>query len=177
MSPSRRRTIIYPGSFDPVTNGHLDIVRRASQIFDHVVVAVSNNSQKDPLFTIDERQELLRIALRAEIRKGLVSIDSFQGLLVHYAQRKGARAVVRGLRAVSDFEYEFQMALMNRRQAPLVETVFLMPDEKYTYLSSTLLKDILRLGGDIGRFIPAPLLPKIRLKIASLDNGTPPRYP
>lgn len=177
MPAKQRRIIIYPGSFDPVTNGHLDIVRRASQIFDHVIVAVSNNSQKDPLFTLDERQELLRIALRSEIRKGLVSIDSFQGLLVHYAQRKGARAVVRGLRAVSDFEYEFQMALMNRRQAPLVETVFLMPDEKYTYLSSTLLKDILRLGGDIGRFIPGPLLPKIRRKIASLDNGPPPRYP
>jgi pantetheine-phosphate adenylyltransferase len=159
------RVAVYPGSFDPVTNGHLDIIRRASRLFDHVVVAVSRNSQKDPLFTMDERTALLRLALKNEIKKGLVSIDSFQGLLVHYVRRKGAVSVVRGLRALSDFEYEFQMALMNRHQAPDIETVFLMPDERYTYLSSTLLKDILRLGGDIGSFIPAALIPQIRRKI------------
>jgi pantetheine-phosphate adenylyltransferase len=162
-----RRIIIYPGSFDPVTNGHLDIVRRASQLFDHVIVAVSNNSQKDPLFSIEERRQMLGMVLKSDVRKGKVSIDSFQGLLVHYALRRGAVAVVRGLRAVSDFEYEFQMALMNRRQSPRVETVFLMPDERYTYLSSTLLKDILRLGGDIGRFIPPVLIPRIRRKIST----------
>ncbi len=165
--PSARRTVIYPGTFDPVTNGHLDIVRRASRIFDHVVVAVSENSQKDPLFSLEERQELLRLALKADIRGGRVSVDTFRGLLVHYAVKKGAVAVVRGLRAVSDFEYEFQMALMNRRQESRVETVFLMPDERYTYLSSTLLKEIVRLGGDIGRFIPPVLMPRIRRKIAS----------
>jgi pantetheine-phosphate adenylyltransferase len=161
----KRRIVIYPGSFDPVTNGHLDIVRRAARLFDHVIVAVSENSLKSPLFSVDERREMLRLALKEDIRKKTISVDSFQGLLVHYALRKGASAVVRGLRAVSDFEFEFQMALMNRRQSPLVETVFLMPDEKYTYLSSSLLKEIVRLGGDVGRFIPPQLIPLIRRKV------------
>lgn len=166
-----RRIAIYPGSFDPVTNGHLDLVRRASRLFDHIVVAVSDNSQKLPLFSLEERREMLQTALKADIRRGDVSVDSFQGLLVHYAVSKGALTVVRGLRAVSDFEYEFQMALMNRRQEPRVETLFLMPDEKYTYLSSTLLKDILRLGGKIERFIPPVLIPRVRRKIK--DNRLP----
>ena len=117
---------------------------------------------------------MLRLALKADIRRGTVSVDSFRGLLVHYALRKGAGAVVRGLRAVSDFEYEFQMALMNRRQDLQVETVFLMPDERYTYLSSTLLKDILRLGGDVRGFIPPVLIPKIRRKITSWPSSRRP---
>lgn len=162
---SPRRTIIYPGSFDPVTNGHLDIVHRAAQIFDHVVVAVTQNSAKDSLFTIEERIELLRLALRPLTRSQRVSVDVFDGLLVDYCRRKGAVAVARGLRALSDFEYEFQMALMNRHLAPGVETVFLMPDEKYTYLSSSLLKEIVRLGGNVSRFLPAALVPKIRRKL------------
>jgi len=162
--PTRRRLAVYPGSFDPVTNGHLDIVHRACRIFDHVIVAVSANSLKAPVFSKDERIGLLRLALKPLLKTKKVSVDSFDGLLVHYALRKGADAVVRGLRAVSDFEYEFQMALMNRHQAPQVETVFLMPDEKYTYLSSTLLREIVRLGGQADRFIPAALLPKIRQK-------------
>lgn len=161
----RRRIVIYPGSFDPVTNGHLDIIHRAGRLFDHVVVAVSDNAQKAPLFSVEERQGLLRTALGPALRKGIVSVDSFAGLLVHYALKKGAVAVVRGLRAVSDFEYEFQMALMNRHQAPRVETVFLMPDEKYTYLSSSLLKEIVRLGGQIERFIPPVLVSRIRRKL------------
>jgi pantetheine-phosphate adenylyltransferase len=167
MPKRTRRIVIYPGSFDPVTNGHLDIVRRAARLFDHVVVAVSDNSLKKPLFTLNERRDLLRLSLKAEIRRGHVSVDVFSGLLVRYALKKGASAVVRGLRAISDFEYEFQMALMNRRQESRVETVFLLPDEKYTYLSSTLLKDILRLGGDVGGFVPPALVPIIRKKIAA----------
>jgi len=162
---SARRIAIYPGSFDPVTNGHLDLVRRAARLFDHVIVAVAANSQKDPLFSVEERKELLRLALGPMIRQKKVSVDSFRGLLVHYARARGARTLVRGLRAVSDFEYEFQMALMNRRQAEDVETLFLMPDEKYTYLSSTLLKEIVRLGGDVRRFVPPALAAKIRKKL------------
>lgn len=160
-----RRIAVYPGTFDPVTNGHLDIVARASRLFDHVIVAVANNPSKNPLFSVEERKEFLLSALRPLIRRKLVSIDSFEGLLVRYAKRRGAAAVIRGLRAVSDFEIEFQMALMNRRQMPGMETVFLMPDERFTYLSSSLLKEIVRLGGDIGPFVPAALIPKIRRKI------------
>lgn len=165
--PLNRRIVIYPGSFDPVTNGHLDIVQRACRLFDHVVVAISHNPLKSPLFSLEERQELLELALKPLIRRKKVSVDFFDGLLVRYARQRGARAIVRGLRAVSDFEYEFQMALMNRHQTPEVETVFLMPDEKYTYLSSTLLKEIVRMGGEIGRFIPPALIPKIRQKLTA----------
>ncbi len=165
--PLNRRIVIYPGSFDPVTNGHLDIVQRACRLFDHVVVAISHNPLKSPLFSLEERRELLELALKPLIRRKKVSVDVFDGLLVQYARRRGAGAIVRGLRAVSDFEYEFQMALMNRHQTPEVETVFLMPDEKYTYLSSTLLKEIVRMGGEIGRFIPPALIPKIRQKLTA----------
>ncbi len=162
---NKKRIVIYPGSFDPVTNGHLDIIQRATHLFDHVVVAVSNNYLKSHLFTIDERKDLLKTVLRPSIQKKKVSIDSFSGLLVHYALHKGATAIVRGLRAISDFEYEFKMALMNRHQEPRIETVFLMPDEKYTYLSSTLLNEIFKLGGQVERFVPSALVPKIRKKL------------
>jgi pantetheine-phosphate adenylyltransferase len=160
----KRRIAVYPGSFDPVTNGHLDIVHRACGLFDRVVVAVADNAQKAPLFSLEERLELLRASLRPLTRRKAVVVDSFRGLLVDYVKRRGAVAIVRGLRAVTDFEYEFQMALMNRQQAPTVETVFLMPDEKYTYLSSTILKEIARLGGKIGRFVPPEIEPQIRRK-------------
>lgn len=158
------RIAVYPGTFDPVTNGHLDIVHRACSLFDHVIVALATNAQKSPIFSIQERRMMLETALRPLIRKNLVSVDSFNGLLAHYALRKKAVAVVRGLRAVSDFEFEFQMALMNRHQSNKLETVFLMPDEKYTYLSSTLLREIVRLGGRVDRFVPAGLMPAIRKK-------------
>ena len=162
-SPSR--LVVYPGSFDPVTNGHLDMVCRACQMFERVVVAVTNNGAKSPLFTIDERLEMLRIVLAPVIKSGKVAVDAFDGLLVDYCRRQGAVAVARGLRALSDFEYEFQMALMNRHLAPELETVFMMSDEKYTYLSSTLLKDVVRLGGDVARFVPAAIVSRIQRKL------------
>jgi pantetheine-phosphate adenylyltransferase len=160
-----RRIVIYPGSFDPVTNGHLDIVQRAARLFDHVIVAVAQNPNKRVFFSTEDRLSFLRLSLAPLIKKKVVSIDTFQGLLVHYAAKKGASAIVRGLRAVSDFEFEFQMALMNRHQSPALETVYLMPDEKYTYLSSTMIKEISRLGGKIDRFLPKVLQPLIRQKM------------
>jgi len=142
---------IYPGSFDPITNGHLDILARANKLFDRVIITVAMNSSKNPLFTENERIDLITKA-----SKGLknVEVDSFTGLLVDYARRKKAIAIVRGLRVISDFEYEFQMALMNRKLHEKVETVFLMPNEKYTYLSSSIVREIARLGGDVQSFVP-----------------------
>jgi pantetheine-phosphate adenylyltransferase len=146
------RRAIYPGSFDPVTNGHLDVIERARKLFDEVVVAVAHNDQKKPLFTLDERLGFLR-----EVTASLagVRVAPLEGLLVEFAVKQSAQAVVRGLRAVSDFEFEFQMALMNRKLETTVETIFLMPKEEYTYLSSRIVKEIARLGGDIGQFVPA----------------------
>jgi len=150
-----KRIAIYPGSFDPVTNGHLDIVQRAARIFDHVIVAVTDSGEKKTLFSLNERVQLFGKAVRGWPK---VRVESFQGLLVNYAVRKKACAIVRGLRAVSDFEYEFQMALMNRhlskRRDSSLETVYMMPDEKYTYLSSSLVKEVTRLKGNIDHFVP-----------------------
>ena len=145
------RRAIYPGSFDPVTNGHLDVIERARKLFDEVVVAVAHNDQKQPLFTLDERLDFLR-----QVTASLagVKIAPLDGLLVEFAMRQNAHAVVRGLRAVSDFEFEFQMALMNRKLEATVETIFLMPKEEYTYLSSRIVKEIARLGGDVSGFVP-----------------------
>jgi pantetheine-phosphate adenylyltransferase len=145
------RRAIYPGSFDPVTNGHLDVIERARTLFDEVVVAVAINEQKQPLFTADERLAMLRQAITIDA----VRVAPMAGLLVEFAAAEGAHAVVRGLRAISDFEFEFQMALMNRKLDPQVETIFLMPKEEYTYLSSRIVKEIARLGGDVSAFVPA----------------------
>lgn len=145
------RRAIYPGSFDPVTNGHLDVIERASKLFDEVIVAVAHNDEKQPLFSLAERLEFLRSSLA---RVGNVKVDSFAGLLVDFASRQKAGAVIRGLRAISDFEFEFQMALMNRKLNGTVETIFLMPKEDYTYLSSRIVKEIARLGGDVTQFVP-----------------------
>jgi pantetheine-phosphate adenylyltransferase len=143
---------IYPGSFDPVTNGHLDVVERARKLFDEVVVAVAHNDEKQPLFSLEERLDLLKQTVG---KIDHVQIAQFEGLLVEFAVEQKASAVIRGLRAVSDFEFEFQMALMNRKLKDSVETIFLMPKEEYTYLSSRLVKEIARLGGDVSKFVPA----------------------
>jgi pantetheine-phosphate adenylyltransferase len=149
-----KRIAIYPGSFDPVTNGHLDILLRGRELFDHLIVAVSKNPSKKIYFSLEERLLFLKKAVGN--RPGIV-IEQFSGLLADYMKVKKASAVIRGLRAVSDFEYEFQMALMNRRQNKDFETVFLMPDEKYTYLSSSLVREISRLGGRLGGLVPPPV--------------------
>jgi len=146
------RRAIYPGSFDPVTNGHLDVIERARKLFDEVVVAVADNDEKQPLFSLKERLDLLRETVG---RIENVRVAQFKGLLVDFAKAEHAGAVIRGLRAVSDFEFEFQMALMNRKLDAAVETIFLMPKEEYTYLSSRIVKEIARLGGDVSGFVPA----------------------
>jgi pantetheine-phosphate adenylyltransferase len=143
---------IYPGSFDPVTNGHLDVVERARKLFDEVIVAVAHNDEKQPLFSLDDRLDLLK---QTAGKIDNVRIAQFDGLLIEFARTAKANAVIRGLRAVSDFEFEFQMALMNRKLESGVETIFLMPKEEYTYLSSRLVKEIARLGGDVSKFVPS----------------------
>jgi pantetheine-phosphate adenylyltransferase len=146
------RKAIYPGSFDPVTNGHLDVVERARKLFDEVIVAVAYNDEKQPLFSLRERLDLLQ---RTVGKIENVRVAQFKGLLVKFAKAEKAGAVIRGLRAVSDFEFEFQMALMNRKLDAVVETIFLMPKEEYTYLSSRIVKEIASLGGDISSLVPA----------------------
>ena len=145
------RTAIYPGSFDPLTNGHLDVVQRAAKLFDRVVVAVAQNDGKHPLFTLAERVALVKAAV-AHLPN--VEADSFDGLLVDYVASRQAKAIVRGLRAVSDFEFEFQLALMNRKLDENIETIFMMPKDTYTFLSSRIVKEIARLGGDVTQFVP-----------------------
>ena len=156
------RRAIYPGSFDPVTNGHLDVIERARKLFDEVIVAVAHNDQKQPLFSLAERLDFL-----GQVTASLagVKVAPLDGLLVEFAVRQNAHAVVRGLRAVSDFEFEFQMALMNRKLEATVETIFLMPKEEYTYLSSRIVKEIARLGGDVGAFVPSCVLESFARKL------------
>ena len=145
------RTAIYPGSFDPLTNGHLDVVQRAAKLFDRVVVAVASNEGKHPLFTLNERLGLVNKSI-AHLPN--VEADSFDSLLVEYVVSRKAQAIVRGLRAVSDFEFEFQLALMNRKLNENIETIFMMPKDTYTFLSSRIVKEIARLGGDVSSFVP-----------------------
>lgn len=149
---------IYPGTFDPITNGHLDIVDRAVKLFDRVIVTIARNLEKKPMFTEEERLDMIREAVKQYKN---VEVDSFDGLLVQYARTKQASAIVRGLRAISDFEFETQMALMNRKLDSNVETVFLMPNEKYTYLNSSIVREIARLHGDVTEFVP----PIVRLSL------------
>jgi pantetheine-phosphate adenylyltransferase len=151
------RRAIYPGSFDPITNGHLDVIQRASSLFDELIVAVALNDQKhkSTLFNLEERFTILQEVCRETPN---VRIAKLEGLLVNFARQNGASAIVRGLRAVSDFEFEFQMALMNRKMEPTIETIFLMPKEDYTYLSSRIVKEIARLGGDVSAFVPGCVL-------------------
>lgn len=156
------RTAIYPGTFDPVTNGHLDIIKRAAKLFDRIVVAVAENANKRPLFSRLERKRLLEVSVHD---LGNVEVRDFDGLLANYAAEMRAVAVIRGLRAVSDFEYEFQMALMNRKLKPDLETVFLMPSEEYTYINSTIVKEVARLGGDVRCFLPGAAARALKEKL------------
>jgi pantetheine-phosphate adenylyltransferase len=157
--------VVYPGSFDPITNGHLDLIQRALKIFDHIVVAVATNAFKKSLFTIEERMEMIRGSLADQPN---VSIDSFDGLLVKYAKARKARAILRGLRAVTDFEYEFQLAMMNRRLEPEIETVFLMTGLRWVFLSSSILKEAAIHGGDIEGMVPEIVFQKLREKFELL---------
>ena len=156
------RIAIYPGSFDPLTNGHLDVVQRAAKLFDRVIVAVAKNESKMPLFTLNERRMLVKKAV-AHIPN--VETDVFEGLLVEYVAAQKARAIVRGLRAVSDFEFEFQLALMNRKLDENIETIFMMPKDTYTFLSSRIVKEIARLGGDVSEFVPTHVQAALRKKL------------
>jgi pantetheine-phosphate adenylyltransferase len=160
--------VIYPGSFDPITNGHLDLIERGVKMFGGLVVAVLTNIEKRPFFTVHERVEMLREVTR-EVPN--VSVDTFSGLLVEYAKKKKARAILRGIRAFSDYEYELQMALMNRKLEPTMETVFLMPAESYTYVSSRLVKEILLLGGALKNLVPPLVEQRMKEKMA-LRRGT-----
>jgi pantetheine-phosphate adenylyltransferase len=153
---------IYPGTFDPMTHGHLDLIARGSRIFDHLVVAVLVNSAKHPLFSVPERVEMLTESVAG---LGNVSVATFDGLLVDFARQEGAQAVMRGIRAISDYEYELQMALMNRRLAPDVETVFLMADEKYSYVSSRLIKNVFELGGSVEGLVPQTVISRLQSRV------------
>ena len=159
------RRAIYPGSFDPVTNGHLDIIQRGCKLFDEIIVAVLVNPEKTPFFTIEERCEILGEVLQ-DINSGdcRVTVESFEGLMVQYAAERKANAIVRGIRAISDYEYELQMALMNRRLQPGLETVFMMPAEEYSYLSSRLVKEVFQLGARIDGLVPALVEARMRQK-------------
>ena len=159
---SKEITAIYPGTFDPLTNGHLDLIARGAKIVDVLVVAILRNSEKGkPLFTVPEREEMLR---EATLSFGNVSVATFDGLLVDFARQQGAKAVLRGIRAISDYEYEFQMAMMNRKLDPELETLFMMPGEKYTYVSSRLIKGVFQLGGDVTALVPPNVVERLKAK-------------
>lgn len=165
------RRAIYPGSFDPITNGHLDVIERAAKLFDEVIVAVAVNDQKQSLFTAEDRVRLIEEGVKDLPN---VTVASFSGLLVEFARRQSANAVVRGLRAVSDFEFEFQMALMNRKLDEQIETIFLMPAEQYTYLSSRIVKEVSRFGGNIQPFVPECVQKALELKLTALTKQKSP---
>lgn len=170
--PGDRQTLaVFPGSFDPITNGHLDIIARSLSVFDEVVVAILMNPEKRPLFSVEERVDIIREAYRGDDR---VRVDTFSGLLVDYAEKLGATVIVRGLRAISDFEFEFQMALMNRRLNPRIETVFMMPAESYSYLSSRLVKEVFQLGGKVTGLVPPVVERRLRDKYGT-QAVPPPR--
>ena len=153
---------VYPGSFDPLTNGHVDIISRGARLFDRIVVAILKNAEKAPLFTMEDRVEITRSVFKHQHN---VEVDTFDGLLVDYVERRKAQVIVRGLRAVSDFEYEFQMALMNQRLNPHIETIFMMPAEQYTYISSRLIKEVFSLGGRVHGLVPELVETRLREKV------------
>ncbi len=162
------RTVIYPGSFDPLTNGHLDVVQRAAKLFDRVIVAVAKNDSKNPLFTLQERRTLTAACVK---HLPNVEVDVFDGLLVDYVEARSAQAIIRGLRAVSDFEFEFQLALMNRKLNERIETIFMMPKDTYTFLSSRIVKEIARLGGDVSAFVPPKVEAALKARLAGRRKG------
>ena len=164
MSSKPRNPVValYPGSFDPITNGHLDLIDRGARLCDRLIVAILRNEEKEPLFTVPERMEMLREVVRGYPN---VEVDSFDGLLVHYAQQKGATVILRGIRAISDYEYELQMALMNRRLCPSIETIFLMAGEEYSFVSSRIIKQVIGLGGNITGLVPASVEVRLRDRV------------
>ena len=164
----QERLAVYPGSFDPLTNGHVDIILRGARLFDRIIVAILVNAEKAPLFTMDERLEIAREVFRDQPN---VEVDTFEGLLVDYVERRRAHVIVRGLRAISDFEFEFQMALMNRRLHSGIETVFMMPAEQYTYISSRLIKEVFALGGRVSGLVPDTVEARLREKQAGLPHS------
>ena len=164
MSVLRNRIAVYPGTFDPITNGHVDILQRALTMFDHVVVAIAENVRKAPLFTVEERRRHIEAAVVKDPR---VEVDAFEGLLIEYVKRRGARVVVRGLRALADFEYEFQLAHMNRRLGAGMETIFLMTSEKDFYVSSSLVKEVAQFGGDVSGLVPPLVNQALVARLAS----------
>lgn len=161
------RTAIYPGSFDPITNGHLDVIQRAAKLFDRIIVAIAENETKHPLFSLDERKGLVSRSVR---NLPNAEADAFSGLLVKYAESQSAEAIIRGLRAVSDFEFEFQLALMNRKLDERFETIFMMPKDTYTFISSRIVKEIARLGGDVSAFVPAEVKVALDKKFAIVES-------
>ena len=165
MTRGSQRIAVYPGTFDPVTNGHLDLAERGRRHFDRLVMAILRNEDKQPMFSVDERASLLREAVAPWSN---VAVDMFDGLLVNYAQRIGAQVIVRGIRAITDLEYEMQMAMMNRKLAPQIETMFLVPSEAYSYVSSRLVREVARLGGAIGDLVP----PHVARALARRCGGT-----
>jgi pantetheine-phosphate adenylyltransferase len=171
VTASRRSLAIFPGSFDPITNGHLDIVGRSLHVFDEVRVAVLVNAEKRPLFSVEERVAIIREAFRGNRR---VTVSTFSGLLVDYAKKVKASVIVRGIRAISDFEFEFQMALMNRRLNPAIETVFMTPAESYSYLSSRLVKEVFQLGGRVTGLVPPVVERRLRDKYGPRGKGVQP---
>ena len=162
--PPNGRLAVFPGSFDPLTNGHVDIILRSTHLFERVLVAVLVNAEKKPLFTADERVAMVREVFREYPN---VDVDTFDGLLVDYARARRASAIIRGLRAVSDFEYEFQMALMNKHLAPEIEIIFMVPDATYSFLSASLVREVARLGGDVDAFVSAPVARRLAARFAS----------
>ncbi len=161
MKTYNKNIAVYPGTFDPITNGHLDVIERASKLFDEVIVGIAHNINKNPLFSKEERKELVQ---KTAGKYKNVKVEVFSGLLVDFAVKKKAKVIVRGLRAISDFEFEFQMSLTNRKLAPQVTTVFLMPNEKYTYLNSSLVRELARFHADIKNFVPPVVRKKLLLK-------------
>ena len=162
-----RRIAIYPGTFDPITHGHIDVVERATALFSKVIVLIARNTSKTPLFSADERIDMIREIFRKNRR---VEVDGFDLLLVEYAKRRGASVIIRGLRAVSDFEYEFQMALTNRKMNAKIDTIFLVPDERYTYLNSTIVREIARVGGNVSDFVPPVVRRRLVAKMRALNR-------